>query len=75
MARIRMGGVTSDRSLLAHKLDCEGGHGLPVFSAMVRVRARRGCAGCDTDRQFDLDAIAKGVRAAVCGFFARMVAV
>ena len=75
MARIRMGGLASHRNLLALKLDREGRHGLSVFSAMVGVCARRGCAGCDTDRQFDLDAIAKGVRAAVCGFFARMVAV
>ena len=75
MAHIRMGGLTSDRSLLAHKLDREGRHGLSVFSAVVGVCARRGCAGGDKDGQFDLDSIAKGVRAAVCGFFARMVAV
>lgn len=75
MAGIRMGGLASDRNLLALELDGEGGHGLSVFSAMVGVRARRGCAGGDKDGQFDLDSIAKGLRAAVCGFFARMVAV
>ena len=75
MAGIRMGGLASDRNLLALELDGEGGHGLSVFSALVGVRARRGCAGDDTDGQFDLDSIAKELRAAVCGFFARMVAV
>ena len=75
MAGIRMGGLASDRNLLALELDCEGGHRLSVFSAMVGVRARRGCAGGDTDGQFDLDPIAQELRAAVCGFFTRMVAV
>ena len=75
MPSTRMGGLASHRNLLALELDREGRHGLPVFSAMVGVCARRGCAVRDKDWQFDLDAIAKGVRAAVCGFFARMVAV
>ena len=75
MAGTGMGGVASDRNLLALELDGEGGHGLSVFSAMVGVRARRGCARGDTDGQFDLGSIAKGLRAAVCGVFARMVAV
>jgi hypothetical protein len=70
-----MGGVASHRNLLALELDHEGRHGLSVFSAMVGVCARRGCAGGDKDWQFDLDSIAKGLRVAVCGFFARMVAV
>ena len=75
MAGTGMGGAASDRNLLALELDGEGVYGLSVFSAMVGLRARRGCARGDTDEQFDLDSIAKGLRAAVCGVFARMVAV
>ena len=75
MAGTGMGGLASDRNLLALELDDEGGYGLPVFSAMVGLRACRRCAGGDADGQFDLDAIAKGLRPAVCGVFARMVAV
>lgn len=75
MSGTRMGGLASDHNLLALELGCEGEHGLSVFPAMVGVRARRGCAGDDTNGQFDLDSIAKGLRGAVCDFFARMVAV
>ena len=75
MPSTRVGGLASYRNLLALELDREGGHGLSVFSAMAGVRASRGRAGNDTDGQFDLDAIAKGLRTVVRGFFARMVAV
>jgi hypothetical protein len=75
MAGIRMGGLASDRNLLALELDHEGRNGLSVFSTMVGVCARRGCASGDKEGQFDLDSIAKKLRAAVCGFFPRMVAV
>ena len=75
MAGTGMGRLAPDRNLLALELDGEGVHGLSVFSAMVGVRAGRGCARGDTDGQFDLDAIAKGLRPAVCGVFARLVAV
>ena len=75
MAGTGMGGLASDRNLLALELDDEGGYGLSVFSVMVGVRACRGCARGDADGQFDLDSIAKGLRAAVYGVFAGMVAV
>ena len=75
MAGTGMGGVASNRNLLALELDGEGGHGLSVFSVMVGVRACRGCARGDADGEFDLDSIAKGLRATVCGVFTRMVAV
>lgn len=75
MAGTGMVGLASDRNLLALELDGEGGNRLSVFSAMVGVRARRGCARGDTDGQFDLDSIAKELRAAVCGVFARVVVV
>jgi hypothetical protein len=69
-----MGGLASDRNLLAIELDCEGDYCLSVFSTMVGLRARCGCAGDDEDGLFDLDSIAKRVRVAICGFFASMVA-
>ena len=74
MAGTVVGGLASDRNLLALELDGQGGHGLSVFSAMVGLRVRGGCAGGDPDGQFDLDSIAKGLRAAICGVFAGMVA-
>lgn len=75
MADTGMGRVASDRNLLALELDGKGVHSLSVFSAMVGVRPCRGRARGNTDGQFDLDSIAKGLRAAICGVFAGMVAV
>ena len=75
MADTGMRGLAPDCNLLAVELDGQGSHGLSVFSAMVGVCARRGCARGDPEREFDLDSIAKGLRAAVRGFFTRMMAV
>ena len=76
LAGTRLGRTDSGGGLLAAELDPTGrADGLSVFSAMVGLRARRGCARDDTDGHFDLDSVTKGLRAPICGFFARMVAI
>ena len=59
--------------MLAVELDDERGHGVSLFSLMARVRAGGGRVGGGADGEFDVDAVAERVRAAVCGFFAGLV--
>ena len=68
-----MGGAAVDRHVLAAELEREGNYGISIFPAMGWICAGGGCASGGADGELDLDAIAEGIRAAVCGFIACVV--
>ena len=75
---VSLGDAGMDRAvahchMLAVELDAERRYGVSLFSLMARVRAGGGRVGGGADGEFDVDAVAERVRAAVCGFFAGLV--
>jgi hypothetical protein len=73
LADAGMGRAIAHCHMLAVELDAERRYGVSLFSLMARVRTGGGCAGSSADREFDVDAVAERVRAAVCSFFAGLV--
>ena len=73
LAGAGMGRAVAHCYMLAVELDDERRHGVSLFSLMARVRAGGGRVGGGADGEFDVDAVAERVRAAVCGFFAGLV--
>ena len=68
-----MGRAVAHCHMLAVELDAERRYGVSLFSLMARVRAGGGRVGGGADGEFDVDAVAERVRAAVCGIFAGLV--
>jgi hypothetical protein len=73
LANARVGRAVARRHMLAVELDAKRRYGVSLFSLMARLCAGGGRAGGGADGEFDLDAVAERVRAAVCGFFAGLV--
>ena len=73
LADARMGRAVAHCHMLAIELDAKRRYGVSLFSLMARVCAGSGRAGGGADGEFDVDPVAKRVRAAVCGFFAGLV--
>lgn len=68
-----MGGAAVDRDVLAVELDAQGHYSVSIFSALAWICAGGGRLGGGANREFDLDAITKRIRAAVCGIIASVV--
>ena len=73
LADAGMGRAVAYCHMLAVELDAERRYGVSLFPLMARVRAGGGRVGGGADGEFDVDAVAERVRAAVCGFFAGLV--
>ena len=73
LADARMGRAIAHCHMLAVELDAKRPYGVSLLSLMARVCAGGGRAGGGAHGEFDVDAVAERVRAAVCGFFTGLV--